>query len=126
MWARVLEIAAGVWLGLSPFIFGVQHDLVALWTDLGIALVIFIFSGLSFWGPTRYAYLLNFAVAVALCCYGRFANTPPTVIDQNHIATGIFLLMVALVPNDSSLPPQEWLDEVEVGRRLSAGTNQRL
>lgn len=117
MWGRVIEICTATWLAMSPFIFRMQHDLTLLWTDLTVALAITVFAGLSYWPPTRHAHLVNLAIAVGLCCYGRFANTPPTTVDQNHIAVGIFLLMIALIPNYATTPPKQWFDEVEAPQR---------
>lgn len=108
MWGRVVEIMTAVWLAASPFVFGVQSDATLLWADLGIALLICVLSGLSYWRPTRHAHLLILVVSVALILWGRFAVMPPTPPHQNHIVIGLFLLMIALLPNEASLPPKAW------------------
>lgn len=108
MWGRVIEIMTAVWLGFSPFIFGVQSDGVVLWTDLIVALLICICSGLSYWPPTRHAHLVILAISVGLVVWGRFYETPPPPIHQNHIFVGLFLMMIALIPNHASQPPSNW------------------
>jgi len=108
MWARVVEIMTAVWLAVSPFVFRVQSDAAILWGDQIIALGICILSGLSYWRPTRYAHLLILAIAIGLIAWGRLAGTPPPFIHQNHIVVGLFLLMMAIVPNDASNPPPAW------------------
>ena len=108
MWGRVIEIMTAVWLAASPFVFGVQADPTLLWADLGVALLICVLSALSYWPPTRHAHLLILLVSIGLIVWGRFAVLPPTPAHQNHIVVGIFLLMMALIPNAASLPPRAW------------------
>ncbi len=108
MWGRVVEIMTAVWLAASPFVFGVQSNATLLWADLGIALLIWLLSGLSYWRPTRHAHLLILLVSVGLILWGRFSVTPPTPIHQNHIVVGLFLLMIAIIPNNASQPPEAW------------------
>lgn len=108
MWGRVIEIMTAVWLAVSPFVFSVQSDPNLLWADLGVALLICVLSGLSYWHPTRHAHLLILLVSIGLIVWGRFAVLPPTPAHQNHIVVGIFLLMIALIPNEASLPPRAW------------------
>ncbi|TWU05819.1 SPW repeat domain-containing protein [Stieleria varia] len=119
MWGRVVEIMTAVWLAASPFIFDVQSNMVLLWSDLGIALLICILAGLSYWKPTRHAHLLSLLVAVGLIIWGRFAVLPPSPIHQNHIVVGLFLLMIALIPNHASHPPLVW----QIDRATQKGAN---
>jgi hypothetical protein len=114
MWGRVVEIATGVWLFFSPFIFAAQDSTAVLWVDTLTAFAIWIFAGLSYWPPTRHAHLVNLAIGAGLALYGRFANTPPTAIDENHLAVGLFLLMMAIIPNHASDPPRSWTEEMEI------------
>jgi len=95
MWARIVEFMTAVWLGLSPFIFGFQDQVQLVWWDFGVAALICLFGGLSYWHPTRHAHLLTFVLAVALAIWGRLDGTPPSPAHQNHIAVGLFLLMIA-------------------------------
>ncbi|MCM2372529.1 SPW repeat domain-containing protein [Aporhodopirellula aestuarii] len=108
MWGRVVEIMTAVWLAASPFVFSSQSDPAILWGDLLIALLICILSGLSYWPPTRHAHLLILLVAIGLIAWGRFAVLPPPPEHQNHIVVGLFLLMIALIPNHASQPPRVW------------------
>lgn len=108
MWGRVVEIMTAVWLAASPFIFGVQSKATLLWADQLIALLICILSGLSYWYSTRHAHLLILVIAIGLIVWGRFAVLPPTPPHQNHIVVGLFLLMMALIPNEASMPPRAW------------------
>ncbi|MEZ6090322.1 MAG: hypothetical protein R3C05_20310 [Pirellulaceae bacterium] len=116
MWGRVVEIMTAVWLMASPFVFNVQDDLFVLWVDFGIALLISACSGFSFWGPTRHAHLLILLIALGLMVWGRMTGTPPPPIHQNHIVVGLFLLMMALIPNDASHPPVAWRIDGDDGR----------
>ena len=101
---------SGMWLALSPFIFGHDAREVILWVnDFAAASAIAIFALLSYWPPARYAHLLTVAVALWLLGFGRFgspAPIPPAL--QNEIAVGLLLLMFAIVPNYASMPPQPW------------------
>lgn len=109
MWARTVEMMTAVWLALSPFIFRVQDQPSLVWADSLVALLIAVLAGFSYWKPTQHAHLLILLVAVGLILWGRFGyGTPPPPAHQNHIAVGIFLLMVALVPNEAAQPPDEW------------------
>lgn len=113
MWARVVEIMTAVWLALSPFIFRAQDDLFLIWIDSGVALAIWIFSGLSWWPPTRWAYLFNLLVAGGLVAFGRFGTEVRGPTDENHIIVGLFLLMIAVIPNESTRPPACWMQPAE-------------
>lgn len=113
MWGRVIEMLTAVWLSFSPYIFHASATNDVVWGDTIIALVITIFSGLSFWRPTQYAYLAILGVAVGLITWGRFATTPTTPAHQNHIVVGLFLLMIAIIPNHASRPPAVWRTPVE-------------
>lgn len=114
MWGRIVEIMTAVWLALSPFIFQVQDQPVLMWADNLIALLIMVLSGLSYWRPTQHAHVLILLVAVGLIVWGRFGyGTPPPPIHQNHLAVGIFLLMIAIVPNEAAQPSEQWRAVVE-------------
>lgn len=108
MWGRVIEIMTAVWLALSPFIFRAQDQSTVVLFDNLIALLIATLAGLSFWRPTRHAHLATLLVATGLCIWGRIAELPPPPVHQNHIVVGLFLLMIAIIPNDASLPPPAW------------------
>lgn len=114
MWGRVIEISAAVWLAVSPFVFRAADNATLVWADNLIALAIVTLAGFSFWHPTRYAHLLTLLVALGLIVWGRFTeSTPLPPYHQNHIVIGLFLLMIALIPNDASAPPAAWRKEGE-------------
>lgn len=113
MWGRVIEIMTAVWVAISPFIFQPEQPASAVWIDSLIALSIAVLAGLSYWKPTRHAHLAILLIATGMACYGRFADAPPTPWQQNHIAVGLFLLMIAIIPNDASHPPLAWRVEHE-------------
>ncbi|QDS92831.1 hypothetical protein FF011L_15800 [Roseimaritima multifibrata] len=112
MWGRVVEIMTAVWLAMSPWIFHASSDQLLMAADLGVAFLIALLAGLSYWHPTRNAHLLTLLVAVGLIIWGRFAGTPPPFEHQNHIVVGLFLLMIALIPNEASTPPIAWRERV--------------
>ncbi|WP_237607485.1 SPW repeat domain-containing protein [Roseimaritima sediminicola] len=101
----MIEVMTAVWLALSPYIFGVQHQDHTVWFDSLTALAISVLAGLSYWRPTRHAHILTLLIATGLVLYGRFAESPPPPWHQNHIAVGLFLLMIAVIPNYASEPP---------------------
>jgi hypothetical protein len=113
MWGRVVEIMTAIWLAVSPFVFRTQSDMVLLWAAQATALLICVLSGLSYWRPTRHAHWLNLLVAIGLIAWGRLDGTPPAPIHQNHIVVGLFLMMMAIIPNEASRPPNAWRRAVQ-------------
>ena len=113
MWGRVVEIMTGVWLMLSPFIFGASDNMVILWGDIAAAALLWLLAGASYWRPTRYAHLAILLVAIGLAAWGRLSGSPPEPAHQNHIAVALFLLMIAIIPNDASKPPLVWREAAE-------------
>lgn len=116
MWARTVEIMLGVWLAISPFVFGHMPEPQAWWiNDFACGLLIITFACLSFWHPTRHAHLLHIAVGFwmfAFAYYQRFWVYPdvqhaPAEL-QNLAATAFLLLMFAILPNDATRPPSSW------------------
>lgn len=108
MWGRVVEIMTAVWLAVSPFVFRVQPSTNLIAVHSVAALLICIFAGLSYWPRTKYAHLSTLLVAIALMVWGRLAVVPPEPVHQNCIVVGLFLLMIAVVPNHASRPPEAW------------------
>jgi len=108
MWGRIVEIMTAVWLMLSPFIFRAQDNATLVWVDVLTGLSICALAGLSWWKPTRYAHVLILFIAIGLVVCGRLDGTPPAPAQQNHIVVGLFLLMIAIIPNDASHPPKAW------------------
>lgn len=109
MWGRIVEIMTGVWLLLSPFIFGASDDPAILWGDTGTAILIWVLAGASYWPPLKHAHWAILLVAVGLVLVGRFSSEmPASAAQQNHIFVGLFLLLIAIIPNEASQPPSAW------------------
>jgi hypothetical protein len=110
MWARTIEVMLGSWLALSPFIFRHGGDDKVLWfNDLLSAMAIIVLALVSFWPPLRFAHLASLAIAVWLIAFGFWSSpypAPPAL--QNDIVIGLLLLMFAIIPNETNLPPREW------------------
>ncbi len=109
MWARVVEIMLGLWLVISPFVFGHAAADRSLWTnDLACGFAIVTLALLSFWHPLRYAHLGIGVVALWLIAFGYLAGHPAPPASQNHILLGLLLVMFAIIPNEANLPPRPW------------------
>jgi hypothetical protein len=110
MWARVIELMLGVWLLLSPFIF---RETAAVGdfrsTDISTGSAVILLSLLSFWKPLRRSHLGTGVLALWLVVWAWFAAARPgPPAAQNEIVIGLVLLMLAIVPNEASLPPDPW------------------
>src|SRR5687767_3491073 len=103
MWGRVLEVMLGLWLVLSPFIF--RHDPAdrPLWvSDFACGAAMVLLALLSFWQATRYAHLLQLAVAGWLVGFGYFYGGYPAAPGyQNDIFVGLTLVLLAIIPNEA-------------------------
>lgn len=112
MWARVVEVMLGCWLAVSPFVFRLSsEDRVQWYNDLFSALGVIVLALVSFWPPMQFAHVANFAIGLWLIAFGFFASpypTPPAL--QNDIVVGLLLLMLAIIPNHATRPPQPWHD----------------
>jgi hypothetical protein len=110
MWARVIELMLGIWLVLSPLIF---RETVAVGefrtTDVSTGSAVILLSLLSFWRALRWSHLATGAVALWLIFWAwSAAARPGPPAAQNEIVVGLLLLMLAIVPNQASLPPESW------------------
>ncbi len=114
MWARVVEVMLGCWLAISPFVFHHSRDDALLWyADWTAATLVTVLALLSYWRPTRWAHLLTIAVALAMVAAGWLQDRPAPPGWQNHIVTGLILLMTAIIPNHAASPPRGWMDFYE-------------
>jgi hypothetical protein len=110
MWPRYFEILLGLWLVVSPEIYGHAAELQALAAServTGAAIV--IASVLSFWRRTESAHFASGAIALLLAAYGWLSFPrpgPPPV--QNDITVAVVVLMFFLLPNRASQPPESW------------------
>jgi len=110
MWPRVVEVMLGIWLLLSPFIFCHDLDRVLQWSvDLTVGTAVVLLGLFSFWETTRHAHLLTILAGLALASFGYFAEPYPTPpVLQNDLLIGLFLVMFAVIPNESTQPPVTW------------------
>ena len=122
MWARNFEVALGLWLMMSPFVLSHPEGDTWLWIhDLLLSVVIVTISVLCYVRSLRRLHLAQLAVASWLMGYGwvmarAAAEAPPS--SQNHIMLGLLLAMFAIVPSESSRPPDGWREfEVQRARR---------
>jgi hypothetical protein len=110
MWGRVVELMLGLWLVLSPFIFG--HDTLhpGLWrNDFACGVAIVLLALLSFWHTLRHVHLLNLLVAAWLIGFGYiYGGYPSPPGAQNNILLGLILLLFAIIPNEANQPPPPW------------------
>lgn len=122
MWARAAEVMLGLWLMAGPFVFGHPPGEPRLWwNDLGCGSLVIVVSLLSFWSRTSHAHLLNVGLGLWLVGFGYLGfERPPPAAAQNAFATGILLLMLAIIPSEASRPPRGWR-ELEEAKRRGAG-----
>jgi hypothetical protein len=110
MWARVIETMLGLWLVLSPFIFGHYPANRPLWQNdfaCGVAIVLLALG--SFWPALRHLHLLNLLVAGWLVGFGYvYGGYPAPPGAQNDIFLGLTLLLLAIIPNEANKPPRSW------------------
>ena len=110
MWPRVLEVAIGAWLLMSPFIF--QHTAGADAYNLSQAAAgtaIIVASLLAIWPPAAAARGVTALATVWLIVHGYFsAARPGPPAAQNEIVVGLLLILFVLLPNDINAPPTPW------------------
>ena len=121
MWARVTELLFGVWLLASPWVF--QHAGEAgglLLFDIGTGLVLIAVAMHSFVRPLQRYHAIVLVVGVWLIGAAFLSGPHPvSPAHQNHIIVGFILLMLGIVPNQATRPPQKWREFHH--RRLSTG-----
>src|SRR5688572_25022582 len=110
MWPRVVECMLGCWLLISPFVFRYPGSWSGWWiNDCATGLAVIGFALLSYWRPTRHMHLVTLLVALWLVLYGRFGHQHPfPPAAQNYITIGFLLMMLAIIPNHASQPPEAW------------------
>ncbi len=108
MWARVSEILLALWLLVSRFLF-CYGDLALNASDFLIPFSILLFASLSFKESLNKMHLLQTVPALWLLWISYTYPTPWLPFGlQNHILTGLFLLMFAIIPSRASEPPRPW------------------
>lgn len=112
IWPRILEITIGCWLLMSPFIFGSYPAHSELWlSDMICGALVIVISCTAISRRFRRLYLVNLAIAVWIVGYAYLQSPPPQHAPawiQNDLIAGLILLMVAIIPSDTSRPPQKW------------------
>lgn len=120
MWARVAELMLGWWLVLSPLIFrGTEAVGAFAARDIAVGAAVIACSLLSFWRRTEWAHFITAILGLglgALAWAGWERPGPPAA--QNEITLGLLLGLLAIVPNEASLPPLPW----RAARRRVAAT----
>jgi hypothetical protein len=115
MWARVVEFMVACWLALSPFIFHYKAEETFLWAnDFICSFLISCFAFLSYYEPIRKIHLLSLGVSFWLFYAGYHTfPEPATGALQNYVVVSLVLMMLNIIPTDSSLPPRPWRDFFE-------------
>ena len=110
MWARNIELMLGCWLIASPFVFRHLADQSSLWiNDISCGSAVVVISLLSYAPRLKYVHLATAGVSLWLMLFGYFYQgypTPPAL--QNDILVGLLLMMFAIIPNETTLPPPSW------------------
>lgn len=118
MWARHLELSLGLWLAVSPFVFGHAPGATHLWVnDLVCAGSIVLLALLPHWRPLRRIHLLELVVAAWLVGFGRVALSDPAAgaAAENHVVVGLLIGLLAVVPSEASIPPPAWRGDAAGG-----------
>ena len=110
MWPRVSELLIGVWLMLAPVVFAATESIASFaGRDVAAGAVVVMMSLLSFWSRTASAHVGTglLAVVLGLGAYFGFPRPGPPAA-QNEIAVACVLLLLAIIPNQASRPPEPW------------------
>lgn len=107
MWGRDMELSLGLWLMISPFVFG--HAAPDLLHDLLVGGIVVTLACLAYWRPLRRIHLVQLAIAFWLIAWGWLGTRdgrPPH--HQNHVIVGLLLAAFSLVPPKAAQPPRPW------------------
>jgi hypothetical protein len=112
MWARHMELALGLWLLVSPFVFRHEAQSAEFWrNDLICGSLVVLLPTLAYWRRTYRAHLVLLLVSGWLIGAGWWAawqSSHPLPAHQNWLIVGLLLGILAVVPNDASKPPTSW------------------
>lgn len=118
MWPRSIEVMLGVWLALSPWIFGHFGRQPLTASDLLSGLAVVVLASASFFPRLRRAHFGILPVVAWLVGHGYFGYSHPIPPGaQNEILTGLTLLLVAIIPDEASKPPRKWRELLEAKAR---------
>ena len=109
MWPRAVEVMLGIWLALSPWIFGHFGRQPLTASDLLAGLAVVVLALLSFFPRLHRAHLGLLAVAAWLAGFAYFGYGHPIPPGaQNELLVGLTLILIAIIPNEASKPPRKW------------------
>ena len=94
MWARIVNIAAGIWLMFAPWALGLQDP--AAGSDRTVGPLIVTFAIMAIWEVLRPLRWVNFAFAVWLVVIPVFWNFPLRAVI-NDVVIGLLVAGLALV-----------------------------
>jgi hypothetical protein len=123
VWPRDLELALGLWLWTSPFVFRVPLGETEAFVQAfacGAAAIAFALA--SYHPRLRRAHLASLALGIWLAVHGRFGGAgEPAPHEQNEILVGLLIAMLAIVPSRASEPPAPWLRRTRSARQSGSG-----
>jgi len=111
MGARHTEFALGLWLMLSPVLFGHAESGDLLWLhDVLLGTLLTVVPLLCYVRRLHRAHLALLAVAGWLLGRGWWITRtlPDDPAAQNHVMVGLLLAMVAIVPSRATDRPTGW------------------
>jgi hypothetical protein len=109
MWGRYIEILLGLWLIASPWLLPHREPAWRHTNEVVCGLAVIVFAIASFFRATRWAHLMNGAVALWLGLSTYFLEDRPGPPGaQNDITLAYLLLLMFLIPNEASKPPMPW------------------
>lgn len=110
MWPRDLELALGLWLWASPFVFRVPPEHGGVYARaFGCGAAVIALALACYVPRLRRAHLVTLGVGAWLAVHGRFlAETALQAFAQSEILTGLALGLFAFVPSRASEPPPAW------------------
>lgn len=118
MGARHTEVALGLWLLLSPVIFGHARGADLLWLhDVLLGTLIMVVPLLCYAPRLHRAHLALLPVAAWLMARGWWITRtlPDDGPAQNHIMVGLLVGMLAIVPSHVTEPPTGWREDAGHG-----------
>lgn len=110
MWARLVELAFGVWLVASPFILGHRSSGTEVWlTDVTSGALLVTITALNYRDRSRPYHLLVLLLGAWLVGSAVVSGPHPLdLLRQNHIIVGLVIMMSGIVPNQAFTPPEAW------------------